>query len=319
MTANVAHLDMGEAEKIKSRTHMQRAIRRLRKDYLTLAALFVMAVLTLLVMFAQPISQQILRYDPVSENLENIFAKPSAEHLLGTDNKGRDHLTRLLYGGQISLSIAFFAAMISLTIGVSLGLVAGYFGGVLDDFLTWLITTLTSIPGLYLLLIINGVVAAIVQDRAQDMPSWLAELLRGPFTLIIVLGVLGWTGTMRLVRGETLALREREFVVAARAMGASSSRIMFQHIFPNLISIVVITLAIDIGALILTESALSFLGFGINPPTPSWGNMLTKAQDAITQGPILVIMPGLLITTTVLCLYVIGDGVRDALDPTSKD
>lgn len=318
-SAQITRLDITEEEVVKSRTHMQRAARRLSKDYLTLLALAVISLLTLSVIFAAPISKNILHADPVDEDLQNIFAKPSAEHLLGTDSKGRDHLSRLLYGGQISLSIGFFAAIISLTIGLTFGLAAGYYGGVFDDFMNWFITTLTSIPGLYLLLIISGVVASIVQDRAQDMSPGLAELLRGPFTLIMVLGVLGWTGTMRLVRGETLALREREFVIAARAMGASSVRIMFQHILPNLISIVIITLAIDIGALILTESALSFLGFGINPPTPSWGNMLTNAQDTITQGPLLVIMPGLLITITVLCMYVIGDGIRDALDPTTRD
>lgn len=134
--------------------------------------------------------------------------------------------------------------------------------------------------------------------------------------MILVLGLIGWTGIMRLVRGQTLALREREFVIAAKAMGASDWRLMFQHIFPNLISIVIIALAIDIGGLILTESALSFLGFGISPPDPSWGNMLNNAQEYFTTAPIMVLAPGALITITVLCLYVIGDGVRDALDPT---
>lgn len=319
MATTVARIDTASDEKVQSRTHLQRALRRLRKDYLTLAAMGVMGLMTLLVVFAGPISRDILHTDPITENLQNIFAAPSSEHLLGTDNKGRDHLSRLLFGGQISLSIAFFGALISLFIGVSLGLATGYYGGVFDDFMNWFITTLNSIPGLYLLLIVSAVVAALVQDRSQNLPPAIADMLRGPLPLTLILGLLGWTGTMRLVRGETLALREREFVVAARAMGASNTRIMFQHILPNLISIVIITLAIDIGGLILAEAALSFLGFGINPPTPSWGNMLTRAQEAVTQGPLLVIMPGLLITITVLCLYVIGDGIRDALDPTAKD
>jgi peptide/nickel transport system permease protein len=146
-----------------------------------------------------------------------------------------------------------------------------------------------------------------------------AVLAPGPATLVLVLGLLGWTGTMRLVRGETLSIREREYIISARAIGSSPLRIMFVHIVPNLVSIVVVTLAIDIGSLILVESALSFLGLGIKPPIPSWGNMLVNAQSYFTKGVHLVILPGLLITVTVLCLYLIGDGLRDALDPTTVD
>ena len=167
--------------------------------------------------------------------------------------------------------------------------------------MTWVISTLNSIPSLFLLLI----VAAVLQ------PS--------PSTLIIVLGFLGWTTTTRLVRGETLSIREREYIISARAAGASPMRIMFVHILPNLFSIIVITLAIDIGNLILVEAALSFLGLGIKAPIPSWGNMLTNAQSFFTKGAYLVVAPGLLIFVTVLCLYVIGDGLRDAFDPTAKD
>jgi peptide/nickel transport system permease protein len=163
------------------------------------------------------------------------------------------------------------------------------------------IATLTSIPSLFLLLIVAAVLS----------PS--------PETLILVLGLLGWTGTTRLVRGETLSLREREYTVSAKAIGASSRRIMFSHILPNVFSVIVITLAIDIGALILAEAGLSFLGLGIKPPTPSWGNMLTKSQEFFTRGPFLVWPPGIMIFLTVLCMYVIGDGVRDAFDPTTKD
>jgi peptide/nickel transport system permease protein len=207
----------------------------------------------------------------------------------------------LMYGGQVSLGIAFTAAMLSISIGVTLGLITGYYGGIIDDILIWFITTLTSIPQLFLLLIVSSI------------------LRPGPLGLTLVLGLLSWTGTMRLVRGETLAIREREFVVAARAMGASNRRIMFQHIFPNLISIVIITLALDIGGLILAESALSYLGFGIPQYIPSWGNMLTQAQAYFRSAPHLVFMPGILISVTVLCLYIIGDGIRDALDPTIGD
>jgi peptide/nickel transport system permease protein len=221
--------------------------------------------------------------------------------VLGTDDLGRDQLARLLWGGQVSLSIGFLAAIISLVIGVTIGIMTGYYGGLVDDFVNWLITTLNSLPTLLLLLII----VAIFRPT--------------PIVLILVLGLLGWTGTVRLVRGETFSIRAREYIVSARAIGVPVSRIMLVHILPNLLSIVLITLALDIGGLILTESALSFLGFGINPPTPSWGNMLTNAQTFFTKGPHLVIWPGLLISVTVLCLYLIGDGLRDAFDPTLKN
>ncbi|MEP7293068.1 MAG: ABC transporter permease [Chloroflexota bacterium] len=278
------------------------AMRRLRRDKITLVALSVVSLLTILAILAPVISGALgvsyARTDPTQ-----TFVKPfgPGNHLLGTDDLGRDHLSRLLYAGQVSLSVGFIAALLSLSIGVSLGIITGYYGGVIDDFVTWIISTLNSIPSLFLLLI----VAAVLQ------PS--------PGTLIIVLGFLGWTTFTRLVRGETFSIREREYILSARAAGASPFRIMFVHILPNLFSIIVISLAIDIGNLILTEAALSFLGLGIKAPTPSWGNMLTNAATYFTKGPFLVLAPGLLIFVTVLCLYVIGDGFRDAFDPQAKD
>ncbi len=221
--------------------------------------------------------------------------------VLGSDDLGRDQLSRLLYGGQVSLSIAFLAAIISISIGVTLGIITGFYGGVIDDFTNLVITTLSSIPTLILLLIIVAVLRPTM------------------WTLILVLGLLGWISTARLVRGETLSIRAREYIVSARSIGAPISRIMFVHILPNLLSTVLITLALDIGGLILTEAALSFLGYGVDPSQASWGNMLTNAQTFFTKGPYLVIYPGLLISATVLCLYIIGDGLRDAFDPTAKN
>jgi peptide/nickel transport system permease protein len=221
------------------------------------------------------------------------------KHVLGTDDLGRDQLARLAYGARVSLAIAFFAALLSLTIGVSLGMVTGYYGGIVDDIAIWVITTLNSIPSLFLLII----VVAFLSPNAT--------------ALILVLGLLGWPSTMRLVRGETLAMREREFIVSARAMGATNIRIMFNHILPNLLSIVIVTLAIDIGSLLLVEAGLSFLGLGVQPPTPTWGNMLSNSQNYFNRGPHLAIIPGIFISVTVLCMYVIGDGIRDAFDPQS--
>ena len=289
----------------------QKAIKRLLRDRLSM---FMLAVLSVLIVFtlSAPLIENgfnvsyrqtdvLGRFAPMGtvETVEEEGAEVTVYHVLGTDDLGRDHLARLAYGGRVTLGIAVVAAAISLTIGVSAGIIMGYYGGIVDDVLMWVITTLNSIPTLLLLIII----AAVFRPNAT--------------TFALVLGFLGWTGTTRLVRGETLSLREREFVIGARSMGANAFHIMLRHVAPNLISIVVITLAIDIGALMLTEAALSFLGLGVQPPVPTWGNMLSNSRQfyAEPNARHLVIFPGMLITISVLCLYVIGDGIRDAFDP----
>ncbi len=279
---------------------LQIALRRLRHDRLTIIAIIALFILALLC-FGAPIISSVLGVNATSIQDQPFLPVGDPGHLLGTDDLGRDHLSRLLYAGQVSLTIGFMAALLSLVIGVSLGLATGYYGGIVDDLVVWLITTINSIPFFFIILII----AAILSPGAE--------------TLILVLGLLGWTGTTRLVRGETIALREREFIISARAIGATRPRIMFNHILPNLISIVLIDLAIGIGTLILIEAALSFLGVGVKPPTPTWGNMLTNSQTFFTKGPHLVFWPGFMIFITVLCLYIIGDGLRDAFDPTTVD
>lgn len=298
----VVALDVKAESTYQSESLSRRALRRLLRDRLTMTAIFVIMLLALLAILAPFISTQILGVDFTRANPANAFLPiNSPGHILGTDDLGRDHLARLLYGGQVSLGIALIAALLSIGIGVAMGIITGYYGGIVDDLIIWLITTINSIPSLFLLLIISAVLSP------------------GPLGLIVVLGLLGWTGTTRLVRGETLSLREREFVISARALGASDRRIMFVHILPNLISIITIALAIDIGVLILVESGLSFLGFGIQPPIPSWGNMLTGAQTFMRRAPHLVFAPGLLILITVLCMYIIGDGIRDAFDPRMEN
>ncbi len=310
MATSVAKLEIKREDQNVGISLTTLALRRLRKDRLTLIALGTVIFLTVL-SFSAPLITNALGVSYTRTSALRTFQLPLSYslddagverlHVLGTDDLGRDHFARLLFAGQVSLSVGFIAATLSLSIGVTLGIITGFFGGIIDDFINWVITTLTSIPSLFLLLI----VAAVLQPTAG--------------MLILVLGFLGWTGTTRLVRGETLSLREREYVISARAIGASSPRIMFVHILPNLFSVIVITLAIDIGNIILAEAALSFLGLGIKPPEASWGNMLTNAQTFFTLGPHLVVAPGLLIFITVLCLYVIGDGIRDAFDPTAKD
>jgi peptide/nickel transport system permease protein len=273
---------------------------RLRRDKVTMAAFAVLGILVVISYGAEILAVHVFQRAYTEQELLKAYHKPTLEplyYMLGADEIGRSQVVRLLYGGQVSLSVAFLATAISLTIGVAIGLSAGYFRGWWDDLVTWFTTTLTSIPQLYLLLIFAGLFS----------PS--------PATLIFVLGILVWVGICLFVRGQTFALREREFVTAARTVGASEVRIMWRHILPNVLPLIFILAAIDAGSIILIESALSYLGLGITPPTASWGNMLTNAAQYFVRAWWLVVPPGVMIFLTVLALYLIGDGLRDALDP----
>ncbi|MBL8133989.1 MAG: ABC transporter permease [Anaerolineae bacterium] len=286
----------------RSRTLWQRAISRLRRDRLTLLAMGVLLALMLLSYGSPLVNRYVLGVDPLLPDTPNRllpFGAPG--HLLGTDDLGRDHLARLLSGGQVSLSISIFSALAILGIGLVVGLVMGFSPGVVDDIFNWLITTLDSLPSLYLLI----AVSALLQPSPQ--------------ALILIIAVTSWTGAARLVRGETIARRELDYVLAARTLGASRWRIMFVHILPNLLSILAISLTVGIGGVILAESALSFLNLGVQPPTPTWGNMLIDSRIYYRTAPHLILMPGLLISITVLCLFVLGDGLRDAFDPRTED
>lgn len=273
---------------------------RVRKDRVTMAAFGVLGILVVLALSADLFSQHVFQMKFEQQNLVGAYSPPTADppaYLLGSDEIGRSQVVRLLYGGRVSLAIGFLAGLVTMTIGVALGLLAGYLRGRVDDVITWLITTLNSIPTLYLLLIFAGLFS----------PS--------PQTLIFVLGILIWPNVANFVRGQTFSIREREFVTAARTVGADQVRIMFKHILPNVMPLIIVLAAIDVGVIILIESALSYLGLGINPPTPSWGNMLTNAASYFVRAWWLVLSPGAMIFLTVLTLYLIGDGLRDALDP----
>jgi peptide/nickel transport system permease protein len=288
-----------EARK-QMRSLWQDSLRHLLRDRLTMAALTVLVIMTALCFVGPPVVENVLGVDVNKTNIPKRFLPPGTEgHLLGTDYLGRDQLIRLLYGGRISLMIAYGSSVMIIVIGVTLGLVAGYYGGWVDDLISWAINTLSSIPPLFLLLI----AVALWQPSAE--------------LLTVILAALGWVGTSRLVRGEVLSLRERDYIMAARALGAPDRRLILLHILPNLVSIVIITGSIIAGNLILLESGLSFLGVGVQPPTPTWGNMLTDSRNYFVTGTHLVVWPGLLIMVTVLCFYLVGDGLRDALDPHS--
>jgi peptide/nickel transport system permease protein len=257
----------------------------------------IFVLLCLLAVSAPWISENITHYDPNRINLTQTYGSPSVQHWFGTDEYGRDYFTRTIYAGQISLSIGFLFAAVSLTIGVVLGLAAGYYGGWFDDLLQAIINIFNGIPFLPLLIIIGSMVRL----------GWVE--------LALILAVLGWTGASRQVRGLVLSIKQRDYVLAARTVGASDVRIMFQHILPNVFSIVLVIVGFDVASAILTESALSFLGFGVQPPTATWGNMLSNSLAYTTKDAWLIVFPGLAISLTVLSVFLLADGLRDAMDP----
>jgi peptide/nickel transport system permease protein len=272
------------------------AIRILRKDRLSICAASILLVFAVLAALA-PVITQLFGLPANNVDLSQRFQAPSVAHPLGTDDFGRDQLARLLFGARVSLSVGFLAAAINLTLGVGLGLSAALYGGRVDDIISWLINTVRSIPGLFLVLIV-------------------ASMFRvGPEGLAVIIGLTSWMSGARLVRGQALQIRELEYIGAARCVGATNVRILLKHLFPNVLPIAIILLGIDVGDAILRESALSYLGLGIQPPDASWGNMLNNAQSFFTRAPWLVYVPGAVIAATVWCLFTLGDGLRDAFDP----
>ena len=295
--SKIANLPTDEQPR-HSRSFMSDAISYILRDRLTLVGLSVLLLFSLVCFISPFIIEGVLDIDVNDTNVVNRFKQPGEEGLIwGADHLGRDQFLRLIYGGRISLTIAYIASILTVVIGISLGLLAGYYGKRVDDVISWIINTLSAIPPLFLLLI-----ASAIWEPSTEV-------------LVVVLAATGWVGTSRLVRGEVLSLKERDYVLAAHAVGASSGRILLLHILPNLFSIVMVTMTIIAGNLILVESGLSYLGVGIQPPTPTWGNMLTDSRNYFVTGMHLVVSPGILIMITVLCFYLVGDGLRDALDP----
>jgi peptide/nickel transport system permease protein len=243
------------------------------------------------------LSPWIAPYAPTHIDLANRMSPPSWKHPLGTDELGHDVLTRLLYAGRVSLLVGFSAAVASALLGTLVGLISGFYGGWLDNLLMRFVDVMLSIPDLPILII---------------LARYFGGSLLG---IVAVITAFGWMGTARLVRGEVLRLKNTDFVEAARALGASPARIMGRHLVPNALAPVIVAATLAVGGAILTEAALSYLGFGIQPPTPSWGNMLQNAQDFIWRTPLLAFWPGLMIFLTVLAFNFFGDGLRDALDP----
>jgi peptide/nickel transport system permease protein len=337
-------------EEIREQTYWGAVGAKLIRDKITVAAIALLVFMVVAILAAPWLSQNVLGFDPLDTSLRNrsapptwaaqawprfeefsracqlgglascpwstwgeilrnsavgvgdcLSAGPGKCHWMGTDQAGRDVLARGLHGGGVSLRIGAYVAGISMTLGVVMGLISGYYAATLvDDLINAIIQTLGSIPLLFLLIILS--------QTFQPGPEGLAFLL----------GIFGWMGISRLIRGQIFSIREREYIVASRAVGSSIWRIMFRHMLPNVSSIVIVAGIFNIAGAIIAEAGLSYLGVGIDPPLPSWGNMMQGSLGNFTDAPWLVLAPGLFIFLTTLSIYLIGDGVRDALDPWVK-
>ncbi|GAA4014159.1 ABC transporter permease [Deinococcus rubellus] len=297
----------------KSRSTFQIALKRLRRHKLAMVSLTVIVLLVLMALFAPWIAP----HDPNAQSIFEIYAPPSAKYWLGQDELGRDLLSRVIYGSRVSLLVGFSVAFLSILVGTTLGLLAGFLGGWIDIAISRFIEFMLSFPTLALQLVLSGLFAS--SDAAPIVA--LRSSLGASANILIVVGVFslfGWMGTARLVRGEVLKLKNLEYTDAARALGASSARIMLRHLLPNLFAIVIVQATLDVGTAILSEAALSFLGFGIQPPVSTWGNMLSNANEVVLQYPWIPLYPGLMILITVLSFNFLGDGLRDAFDPRSR-
>ena len=291
-------------------TPLAMTMRRFSIQPLAAGALAILLGLSLAVA-AAPLLAHLLDIDASVIDLFNRFAPASAAHPLGTDELGRDVLLRLLQGGRASLDVGLAAAITAATIGTAVGLAAGYLGGVADALLMRIADGFMALPLLPLLIVL----AAIDPAKIGIAPDAAASPIAGVLRIIVIISLVGWTGVARLVRAEALHFREEPFVLAARAQGAGTARILVVHILPNLASPIIVATTLAAGNIILLESVLSFLGLGIQPPTPSWGNLLTNAQELVWVAPALAIYPGSLILLTVVALNIVGDGLREALDP----
>ena len=286
---------------------LEMAWQRFRRDKLAMAGTAVLILLVAVSLSAPLLARYVTGYTPEQIELAGTLKPPGARssddarvHWLGTDELGRDVLTRAIYGGRVSLYVSLLTVLISLTLGTVTGAIAGFYGSWADNVLMRFVDVMLSIPGLFLLILISVVFRP------------------GVTGLAFVIASLSWMGTSRLVRGEFLALKARDFVDAAKVVGARNSRIIFRHILPNATSPIIVSATLALGGVILTEAALSFLALGVQPPTPSWGNMLTNAQQYLYRAPYLIVIPGFFIFVTVLSGNLMGNGLRDALDPKMR-
>lgn len=275
-------------------------IKRFFKHKLAGIAIAILAFLVLASVFAFTTP-----YSPTDQEPTNSFEKSTVDHWFGTDELGRDIFTRILYGGRVSLTVGLLSTVLSIALGILVGALSGYFGGWMDSILMRITDAFLTFPTIFVLIILGAFL------REQQVP-WLKNSV---IIVIIIIAALSWMWPARLVRGLFLVLREREFVTASRALGGSDARIIIQHILPNCIGPILVSGTLQMASAIITESGLSYLGFGVQPPTPTWGSILSTAQNQVFRAPWIAFYPGLMIFITVMAINYIGDGLRDAFDP----
>ena len=281
-----------------ARSYWQQATSRLRRNRIGVASGLVLLFFVLVALTSPLLAALITHAGPQSIDLLNTFLPPlSPYHILGTDDLGRDELTRMLYGAQVSMGIGFLSVGVALTIGAAVGLVAGYYGGLLDGLLMRFVDIILAVPAIFLFI--------------------LMSILFKPntITLALIIASVGWGSIARLVRGEVLSVRARDFMVATRSLGADDLRLILRHLLPNVLHVLIVFGSLYLGSVVLIEAALDFLGLGISPATPSWGNMLTNSETFFFHSSWLVIWPGLTIFITVLAANLFGNAIRDAFDP----
>ncbi|OPY52949.1 MAG: nickel transporter permease NikC [Methanosaeta sp. PtaU1.Bin060] len=275
---------------------MFKSARSILDDKLALIGLSTIIILLVIAICAPSVSP----YDPMKINLQERLSPPSLEHPMGTDDLGRDYLSRIIYGTRISMTAAALITMISLIIGLIVGTASGYFGGIVDETLMRIVDIMLAFPSLIITIAIAGILGPTFEN------------------LIIAMTVTGWVGYSRLIRSSVLLVKEQDFVVSSKAIGCSDLRVVFDHIVPNAIAPIVVLATLDMGNVILGLCGMSFLGLGAQPPTPEWGSMLEAGKPFMESMPTLMIFPGLMIMITVMAFNFLGDGLRDALDPRIK-
>jgi len=289
----------------EEQTMLQMTWAQFRRHKPAMVSVVVIVILAAMAIFAPHLSP----YDPERAQLEHMLEPPSLQHPMGTDELGRDLLTRIMYGGRVSLTIGIMAMSLAVLVGCVVGGLAGFYGGWVDNVLMRFVDMMLAFPGLFVLIIL----ALALRDL--PLPALRGTAFASVLSIVLVIATLSWMTVARLVRASFLSLKEKEFIEAARCVGASNLRIMLRHLLPNALSPVIVAATFRVATSIITESGLSYLGFGVQPPTATWGNMLKNAQDQMTRAPWTAIFPGLMIFITVIAINFIGDGLRDALDP----
>ncbi|HYW26182.1 MAG TPA: ABC transporter permease [Terriglobales bacterium] len=280
-----------------AQSYWSESVERLRANHIGMAAGYLILFLAVVAVMAPLASQFVTHYDPTKQDLYSQFLGPGRQHWLGADETGRDTFTRLVWGARVSLGVGFLTVGMQIVVGGGVGLLAGFFGGWIDNLLMRIVDMVLAIPAIFLFILMSILFT----------PNTL--------TLSMIIASVGWGGVARLVRGETLSVRGRDFMLATRSLGASNLRLMLRHLLPNVLPVMIVAASLGVGAIILAEAALDFLGFGIHPPTASWGNMLSNAQTYFAHSIWLVIFPGIMIFVTVLAANLFGNAVRDAFDP----